>query len=82
MFTVLCTDVWNKVCKNVRYPASITYLCHKYFITTFSQYYISVISADILDIGIFLLPNIGISVGPKNLTSALWLNGSKSLQPC
>ncbi len=32
VFTVQCTDVWSKVCYNVRYPASITYLHHKYLI--------------------------------------------------
>ncbi len=31
----------------LRYPASITYLCHKYLIITFSKYYICSISADI-----------------------------------
>ncbi len=28
VFTVWCTDVWNKVCQNVSYPASLTHLCH------------------------------------------------------
>ncbi len=45
VFTVQCTDVWNKVCKNVRYPASKTFLCHKY--NTFSL-------ANISDIAIFV----------------------------
>ncbi len=32
-----CSDVWNKVCSNVKYPASITDLCLKDLINTFRQ---------------------------------------------
>ncbi len=32
--------MFNMMCLLLKYPASITYLCHKYFITGFSQYYI------------------------------------------
>ncbi len=49
--------------KFVRYPALTTYLCHKYLITTFKILYR--ILADILDIRIFLPPNIGIGIGHK-----------------
>ncbi len=47
VFTVRCTDAWNKDCENIRYPSSITRLCHKYLITMFRQYYWNVVSADI-----------------------------------
>ncbi len=43
MFTLQCTDVWNKVCSNVRCPAIITNLCFKYLITTFRLDYIGYI---------------------------------------
>ncbi len=39
VFNLQYTEVWNEVCSDVRYPASITYLCHKYLITTLSRYY-------------------------------------------
>ncbi len=54
MFTVQCADVWNKVCYNLRYPTSITYLCHKYLIIIFNICYIYNIS-------------VYICIGPKNL---------------
>ncbi len=47
--------------KFVRYPVLITYLHHTYLITTFK-----ILSADISDIGIFLLPDIGIGIDHQN----------------
>ncbi len=44
-------------------------LLNKYLITIFSPYYICIISANISDIGIFLLCNINIDISPKNLIS-------------
>ncbi len=52
-----------------RYPASITYLCHQYLITTFSQYNVGIILDDVSDIIIFLLQNVNISISRKNLLS-------------
>ncbi len=60
-----CSEVWNKVCQDVRYPASITCLCHTSLITSFSGYYICTVSANGSDIGIFLLPVICFGISPK-----------------
>ncbi len=50
--------------KFVRYPALITYLCHMHLITTFKILCIEY--RPISNIGIFLLPNIVIGIGPKD----------------
>ncbi len=48
-----------------RSPATITFLCHKYLMTTFRRYNIYVMLADITDIRIFFLSNVVIGVCPK-----------------
>ncbi len=53
------------VIKFVRYPASITYLCHMYLIATFKILHIEYWPTyQILEF--FLLPNIDIGIGDQN----------------
>ncbi len=68
LFTVHSTDVCNKVSWNLRYPAFITYLCHKYLIATFSigwyvryrtfSCFLILVSASAPEIPYWLSPNL------------------------
>ncbi len=65
--TVQCTDVWNKICYSVRYPAPVTYLGHSILLPlsddithlfNFGQYHRYQ--------NFFLLPYICIGICPKS----------------
>ncbi len=62
VFTGQCTDVWNEVCWiSCLHNVSLVHVFDNHIQNSSCR-----ISADILDIEIFLLRNIGINIGPKN----------------
>ncbi len=61
-FIVRCNDVWNKIC----WISCLHYISLSHVFDNYIQNIICRISADISDIGIFLLPDIVIGIGPKN----------------
>ncbi len=66
MLTVQHAEVWNKVLDE-RYPASITYLCYKYMITTFRGYYICTISANMHRISEFSYSQLLVSASSQKI---------------